>query len=204
MAKRVRAKGGSQEESVKPIAKDIVLPPGLEHVDIASLTPYVNNSRTHKDKQIEQICGSILEFGWTKPIVVDESGMILAGHGAYEAAKKLELQEVPVVRMLGLNRAQKKAYVIADNRIAENSAWDRQALGLELEYLKEEDFSLDLLGFGSNELSDLLGLEQPAEDQSEQLGPASFAIIIECSGEKQQVELLGELEERGIKCRALS
>lgn len=113
----------------------------------ADLIPYVNNSRTHSDEQITQVASSIKEFGFTNPILIDEDGGVIAGHGRLMASKKLGLEEVPTITLKGLTEAQKKAYVIADNKLALNSSWDDEMLKVELEFLKEVDFDIDLLGF---------------------------------------------------------
>lgn len=126
----------------------------------SDLIPYVNNSRTHDEDQVMQIAGSISEFGFTNPVLIDEKGVIIAGHGRVMAAKKLCLEEVPCITLEGLTDAQKKAYVIADNRLALNAGWDAEMLSLELKSLEEMDFDLGLLGFDDDELSKLLEPEQ--------------------------------------------
>lgn len=123
------------------------------------LIPYVNNTRTHSDKQVNQIASSIKEFGFTNPILIDEAGGIIAGHGRLMAANKLKMQEVPCIVLDGLTEAQKKAYIIADNKLALNAGWDEELLKLELENLKELDFDIDLLGFNADELDSLLNIE---------------------------------------------
>ncbi len=129
-------------------------------IKIDKLIPYVNNSRTHDENQVMQIAGSISEFGFTNPVLIDEKGVIIAGHGRVMAAKKLCLDEVPCIVLEGLTDAQKKAYVIADNRLALNAGWDAEMLSLELKSLEEMDFDLGLLGFDDDELSKLLEPEQ--------------------------------------------
>lgn len=104
---------------------------------INDLIPYASNSRTHSEEQVTQIASSIKEFGFTNPIIIDEQGGIIAGHGRVMAAKKLELKEVPCVVVSGWTEAQKKAYVIADNKLALNAGWDVEALKLELQELDE-------------------------------------------------------------------
>lgn len=128
----------------------------VEKLAIERLIPYVNNSRTHSDEQVAQVAASIREFGFTNPILIDESDSIIAGHGRLMAAKKLGLDEVPCIRLNHLSDAQKKAYVIADNKLALNAGWDEELLALELEDLKELNFDLDLLGFDVDELNKLL------------------------------------------------
>lgn len=122
---------------------------------IEELKPYENNSRTHDESQIKQICESIKEYGWTNPVLIDEKGMIIAGHGRVEAGKKLDIKEVPCIVLSGLTEAQKKAYVIADNKMALNAGWNEELLKTELENLKELDFDLELTGFSKKELDKL-------------------------------------------------
>ena len=119
---------------------------------INELKPYENNSRTHDESQIKQICESIKEYGWTNPVLIDEKGTIIAGNGRVEAGKKLDIKEVPCIVLSGLTEAQKKAYVIADNKMALNAGWNEELLKTELEKLKELDFDLELTGFSKKEL----------------------------------------------------
>ena len=130
---------------------------------INELKPYENNSRTHDESQIKQICKSIKEYGWTNPVLIDEKGMIIAGHGRVEGGKKLDIKEVPCIVLSGLTEAQKKAYVIADNKMALNAGWNEELLKNELENLKELDFDLELTGFNIDELDELF-----KEDEEEQ------------------------------------
>jgi DNA modification methylase len=132
----------------------------IEYRDKSGLIPYANNSRTHSDDQVSQVAASIKEFGFTNPILIDEKGGIIAGHGRLLAAKKLGLEKVPTITLAGLSEAQKKAYVIADNKLALNAGWDTTALTAELERLQELDFNLDLTGFDADELAQLLQPEQ--------------------------------------------
>jgi ParB-like chromosome segregation protein Spo0J len=99
---------------------------------VDSLIPYINNSRTHSDEQVAQIAGSIKEFGWTNPILVDGANGIIAGHGRLLAARKLGYKEVPTIELADLTETQKKAYIIADNRLALNAGWDNELLTIEL------------------------------------------------------------------------
>lgn len=123
---------------------------------VADLIPFARNSRTHSDEQIAQIAASIREFGWTNPILVDGDNGILAGHGRLSAARKLGMASVPVIVLEGLTDAQKRALVIADNKLALNAGWDMDLLSSEIEGLKDEDFDLSLLGFNEDELAALL------------------------------------------------
>lgn len=123
--------------------------------NVADLLPYARNSRTHDDKQVTQIAASIKEWGFTNPILIDTDNMIIAGHGRLMAAKKLGLVEVPCIVAEGWTDAQKKAYVIADNKLALNAGWDNAMLALEFEELKDLGFDIGLTGFGDDELAEL-------------------------------------------------
>jgi ParB-like chromosome segregation protein Spo0J len=123
---------------------------------VDKLIPYVNNSRTHSDEQIAQIASSIKEFGWTNPILVDGENGIIAGHGRLMAARKLGYKEVPTIELKDLTETQRKAYIIADNRLALNAGWDNEMLTIELNDLLADGFALDILGFDSKELNALL------------------------------------------------
>jgi hypothetical protein len=124
----------------------------LTYRAINTLTPYSNNSRTHTNKQIKQIADSIEEFGFTNPILVDENDGVIAGHGRIEAAKMLNIEEVPTITLENLSDEQKAAYVIADNKLALNAGWDEDKLQLELLRLQELDFDISLTGFDLKEL----------------------------------------------------
>lgn len=128
----------------------------VEWLELNGLIPYAKNSRTHSEAQVAQIAGSIKEFGFNNPVLIDEDNGIIAGHGRVLAAQKLGLQAVPCIRLGHLTDTQRKAYVIADNRLALNAGWDDSMLTLELQDLKAEDFNLDLLGFEADELNALL------------------------------------------------
>lgn len=132
----------------------------LEYVSIDALIPYARNSRTHSDAQVAQIAASIKEFGFTNPVLIDETGGIIAGHGRTMAARKLQMDKVPCLRLSYLSEAQKKAYVIADNKLALNAGWDDEMLKVELSELKDLDFDLALTGFDMDELNNLLEPEQ--------------------------------------------
>jgi len=128
----------------------------IEYKPLAELIPFARNSRTHSDEQVAQIAASIREFGFTNPILIDGEGGIIAGHGRLAGARKLSLTEVPTITLSGLTDAQKRAYVIADNKLALNSGWDVEMLASELKGLGDEGFDLDLIGFSSDELAALL------------------------------------------------
>lgn len=130
---------------------------------VNDLIPYINNSRTHNEEQINQIVASINEFGFTNPLLIDEKDNIIAGHGRLLASKKLKMEEVPCIVLSGLTEAQKKAYIIADNKMALNAGWDDELLKIELENLKEFNFDLELTGFNVDELDDIFQTEEEQE-----------------------------------------
>lgn len=131
----------------------------IENVSIDKLVPYARNSRTHSDAQVAQIAASIKEFGFTNPVLIDGDGGIIAGHGRVMAAKSMKLESVPCIRLDHLTDAQKKAYVIADNKLALNAGWNDQMLGLELADLQGLGFNLELTGFSKDELASIMAPE---------------------------------------------
>ena len=140
----------------------------IEQRKVSELIPYANNSRTHSDAQVAQIAASIKEFGWTNPILIDGENGIIAGHGRLLAARKLGYDEVPTIELSTLTETQKKAYVIADNKLALNAGWDDDVLRIELEALQELKFDLDVLGFDEIELAKLFDkLENEEENLTE-------------------------------------
>ncbi len=131
----------------------------IKEVEVSALIPYAKNSRTHDDAQVAQIAASIKEFGWTNPILVDGDKGVIAGHGRLLAARKLGMDKVPTIELKDMTESQKKAYIIADNKLALNAGWDTNFLSLELQELKDQDFDLTLLGFDDKELDALLAPE---------------------------------------------
>ena len=141
----------------------------LENYPTDKLIPYARNSRTHNDEQIAQIVASIKEFGFTNPILIGGDDVIIAGHGRLLAAQRMGLKEVPVIRLPHLSETQRKALVIADNKIALNAGWDEEMLALEMKELSELDFNLDILGFSEEELKELDTFGEPdPEPQTEE------------------------------------
>lgn len=133
--------------------------PEIQMVAVASLIPYARNARTHSDEQVAQIAASIAEFGFTNPILTDGDLGVIAGHGRLAAARKLGLTQVPVIELTHLSAIQKKAYILADNRIAANAGWDDELLSVELAELQDAGFDLELMGFGDEEIELLLNGE---------------------------------------------
>jgi DNA modification methylase len=139
----------------------------VEYRKIETLIPFARNPRTHSEAQIAKLASSIVEFGWTQPILVDGANGIIAGHGRLAAARKLDLLEVPVIELGHLTSAQKRAYVIADNRLALDAGWDEELLSLELAELSEAGYDLTMTGFSNEEIEELLvGAEQALQEES--------------------------------------
>lgn len=139
------------------MAKGPVIPEKLERWPVDRLVPYERNARTHSPEQVAMIAASIVEFGFTNPILVASDAGIIAGHGRLEAAKQLGLAEVPVVVLDHLSDAQRRAYVLADNQLALNAGWDADLLRVELQELEAQEFDLGLLGWSDDSLASLLG-----------------------------------------------
>lgn len=157
----------------------------IESRTIAKLIPYAQNARTHSDEQIAQIAASIAEFGFVNPVLIGGDDVIIAGHGRVLAAQRLGMTEVPVIVLDHLTEAQRRALVLADNRIAENAGWDESLLRAELASLRNVDFDLELLGFAEAELGHLLdainvetGASTSAADQNapEETSPSSSTL----------------------------
>ena len=154
----------------------------IESLPLDRLIPYARNSRTHSDAQVAQVAASIREFGFTNPVLIDAKDGIIAGHGRVMAARKLGLEKVPCIRLAHLSETQKRAYVIADNKLALNSGWDEEMLGLELADLREVDFDLDVVGFDESELANLLaetteGETDPDEVPEPPVDPVTSPIL---------------------------
>ena len=142
----------------------------IEKLPTDKLIPYARNTRTHSPEQVAQIAGSIREFGFTNPILIDAENGIIAGHGRVMAASKLGLAEVPCIRLAHLTETQKRAYIIADNKLALNAGWDEEMLGIELAELREADFDLDLLGFDGFAIEQFLNPSERNDEAPESSG----------------------------------
>lgn len=158
---------------------------GIEHLPTADLIPYARNARTHSETQVAKIAGSIQEFGFCNPVLIDASNGIIAGHGRVLAAQRLKLETVPCLRLSHLTDAQKRAYVLADNRIALSSGWDEAMLANELSDLHADDFDMSLLGFDADELAKLLEFEkqedeEPPESSAAEVDTDSFEMQCIC------------------------
>jgi ParB family chromosome partitioning protein len=154
--------------------------PKIEQIKTNMLIPYARNSRTHSEAQVAQIAGSIREFGFTNPVLIDAENGIIAGHGRIMAAQKLGLEDVPCIRLDHLTDTQRKAYIIADNKLALNSGWDEEMLGLELADLRELDFDLGLLGFTEDEVGafdvEEAGMPELSSDDKQPFQQMTFTV----------------------------
>ena len=137
----------------------------IEYLKASELRPYPRNARTHSRKQIRQIADSIRQFGFTNPLLIDSQNVILAGHGRLAAAKSIGLEQIPCVRLEGMTAQQKRAYVLADNKLALNAGWDEELLALELQNLMELDldFDIGITGFSIAEIDGLMGGLSPQD-----------------------------------------
>ena len=154
----------------------------IEYINVDKLSAYETNSRTHSKEQIGQIAASISEFGFTNPVLIDQDNGIIAGHGRVEAAKKISMDEVPCIRLSHLSEAQRKAYVIADNKLALNAGWDDEMLRIELEELGALNFDLELTGFAQFELANIFddGIREPPESKTQEIDVDGFESDHQC------------------------
>lgn len=158
----------SKTKSAPPIGAQAPWPADrVERRSVASLVPYARNARTHSADQVRQIAASIREFGWTVPVLVDEEGTIIAGHGRVLAAQELGIVEVPVMVAVGWTDEQRRAYTLADNQIALNSGWDQELLRVEIGDLKGADFDVGLIGFDEEAVAKMLATPDAAAPPSE-------------------------------------
>jgi ParB-like chromosome segregation protein Spo0J len=171
--------------------------PAIETWPLSRLRPYPRNPREHDASQIEQIAASMTEYGWTMPLLIDDTGMILAGAGRFAAAELRGLSEAPVIVARGWSDAQKRAYIIADNKLSENSRWDENLLALELEELRELGVEAALMGMEDDELARLLGEDEetPLKVREIETGPVADEFWISVRGPlASQAEALKRLQ----------
>lgn len=179
--------------------------PPYKRASVESLIPYARNSRTHSDEQVAQIAASIKEFGFTNPVLVDGNNGIIAGHGRVMAARKLGMAEVPVIELGHLTETQKRAYIIADNKLALNAGWDNDLLALEFAELQELGFDPDMTGFDAGEIEALAGVDAPDDGASDSSFnyQEQYAVLVSCKDESEQEELYDRLTGMGLECRVL-
>ena len=177
----------------------------IEKLPTDTLIPYARNTRTHSEAQVAQIAGSIREFGFTNPVLIDAENGIIAGHGRVLAAQKLALGTVPCIRLSHLTDTQRRAYIIADNKLALNAGWDEELLGLELADLREDGFDLELTGFDSESIE--AALNPPGRDVvPEESGgnfTDQFAVTVICTDESHQKGIFERLTAEGLNCKVV-
>lgn len=176
----------------------------VERRSVDSLIPYARNARTHSDEQVAQLAASIKEWGWTTPVLVDEEGSIIAGHGRVMAARKLGIEEIPVMVARGWSEAQRRAYVLADNKLALNSGWDMDLLKIELQEVGEANFDLEKIGFSVGEMSALFDVHEEEETKEQKELVSVFEVAVECASETEQETVFNILTKEGYKCRILT
>ncbi len=174
----------------------------VEWLPLQSLLPYARNAKTHSAAQVTQIASSIKTFGFNNPVLIDEGGEIIAGHGRVIAAHQLQMPRVPCIVLKHLNKAKKRAFRLADNRIAENSGWDLEMLKMELTDTQVAGLEVDL-GFTEIELQRALGELEELDTSPRLSQEMQFRVVVDCADESQQKQLLIDLEARGFSCRPL-
>ena len=175
---------------------------------VEDLIPYARNSRTHSDEQVAQIAASVREFGWTNPVLVDGENGIIAGHGRVLAARKLGMDEVPCIELSGMDENQRRAYIIADNKLALNAGWDDELLAIELGELNAAEFDMALIGFDAGELSAAMGLDEELDGEAPKIDEGidykeKFAVIVDCADEADQQATFERLDSMGFTCKVL-
>lgn len=178
----------------------------LKSIDINKLIPYALNSRTHTEDQVSKVAASIKEFGFLNPVIVDSENGIIAGHCRVQAAKILGIEKIPCIEAKHLTDAQKKAYVIADNRLALDAEWDNELLKIELSALESIDFDVSLTGFTDKEMLALLGdgLDKAEKPISDQEYSETFEVVVSCRDQAEQEAIYQMMTGKGLKCRVLS
>lgn len=176
----------------------------IEYLARAEILP-TRNARTHSEAQVTQIAASIKEFGFVNPILIDEHNTIIAGHGRHAAAVKLALERVPVIRLNNLSKAQQRALVIADNKIAMNAGWDFKLLAVEMEDLIAEDFDIKMLGFDNKEIADIIGSPDDPEVNDVNVNDKNrHLLMIEFENERALQIVFDEMRERGLEVKIMS
>jgi hypothetical protein len=201
----------NREEIVNSMKQNLTN--SIKYLPIDSLHPYTRNARTHSGEQIDRIAASIQEFGFLNPILIDSaSKTIIAGHGRLLAAQRLGLDKVPTVAFAHLSDTQRRAYTLADNKLALEAGWDEELLKIELDELRLEDFELDIIGFREANAEDEDSLTSegnreftpklPQDDEENNEQPRDkLSLIVFCEDEDIQRELFAELKERGFKVK---
>jgi ParB-like chromosome segregation protein Spo0J len=189
--------------------------PSLTHGNAAveKLIPYARNARVHTEEHVTQLAASIREFGFNNPVLIDPESNIIAGHGRVLAAQKLEMEEVPVIILSHFSEAQRRAFILADNKLHDNSSFDYEALQIELDDLKEVGFDLAIAGFEDFELNSEeggftagdgyedpdLGLPPGPDNYKEQ-----YAVMVVCDSETMQADVYNKLNDEGYSCKVVT
>ena len=183
-------------------------------INIDEIKPYERNARIHSSKQIKQIMEAIKTFGFTNPLLIDDENNLIAGHGRLEAVKQLNiidfkdnpLKELPAIVISGLSEADKKALIIADNKIAENASWDYDLLQAEFQELEAINYDLDLMGFDN--LDEILGTDIDVEQETKEIKEVEinqkYELLIKCKDEKELEQAYNENVEKGYECKVLT
>ena len=183
-------------------------------INIDEIKPYERNARIHSSKQIKQIMEAIKAFGFTNPLLIDDENNLIAGHGRLEAVKQLNIidfkdkpiQELPAIIITGLSEADKKALIIADNKIAENASWDYELLQAEFQELEAINYDLDLMGFDN--LDEILGADIDVEQETKEIKEVEinqkYELLIKCKDEKELEQAYNENIEKGYECKVLT
>lgn len=173
--------------------------------NIEDLIPYVRNARIHTSEQVTRIAASIKEFGFINPVLIDKNNGIIAGHGRVEAAKKLNMETVPCIFVEHLTEIQKRAYILADNKLALDSGWDEEMLKIELEELSESNFYIDFLNFDIDLNKDAeLEISENTTPEKEIAYKEQYGVIVMCKDEQEQEKIYDELSERGYDCKVVA
>ena len=183
-------------------------------INIDEIKPYERNARIHSSKQIKQIMEAIKAFGFTNPLLIDDEKNLIAGHGRLEAVKQLNIidfkdkpiKELPAIIITGLSEADKKALIIADNKIAENASWDYDLLQAEFQELEAINYDLDLMGFDN--LDEILGADIDVEQETKEIKEVEinkkYELLIKCKDEKELEKVYNENIEKGYECSILT
>ena len=183
-------------------------------INIDEIKPYERNARVHGSKQIKQIMEAIKAFGFTNPLLIDDKNNLIAGHGRLEAVKQLNIidfkdkpiKELPAIIITGLSEADKKALIIADNKIAENASWDYDLLQAEFQELEAINYDLDLMGFDN--LDEILGADIDVEQETKEIKEVEinqkYELLIKCKDEKELEKVYNENIEKGYECKVLT
>lgn len=183
-------------------------------INIDEIKPYERNARIHSSKQIKQIMEAIKAFGFTNPLLIDDENNLIAGHGRLEAVKQLNiidfkdnpLKELPAIIITGLSEADKKALIIADNKIAENASWDYDLLQAEFQELEAINYDLDLLAFDN--VDEILGADIDVEQETKEIKEVEinqkYELLIKCKNESELEQAYNENIEKGYECKVLT